>query len=92
MHRLGIHMSQEGTEAYYYAWRVVGAMLGVDQDTVPKPLDEARHFLDRYMIRHMGPSEEGAHLTRQLIDRYEEVVPGATPRTHRWTPPAVTLL
>jgi hypothetical protein len=76
LHRLGVHMSQEGAEAYYYAWRVVGAMLGVDQDAVPKTLEEARRFLDLYMIRHMGPSEEGAHLTRQLIDLYEEVVPG----------------
>ncbi|QDQ15963.1 oxygenase MpaB family protein [Streptomyces spectabilis] len=76
LHRLGIHMTQEGAEAYYYAWRVVGAMLGVDQDAVPKTLDEARQFLDLYMIRHMGPSDEGAHLTRQLIDLYEEVVPG----------------
>lgn len=76
LHRLGIHMSTEGAEAYYYAWRVVGAMLGVDQDAVPKSLEEARQFLDLYMVRHMGPSEEGAHLTRQLIDLYEEVVPG----------------
>jgi hypothetical protein len=76
LHRLGIHMSTEGAEAYYYAWRVVGAMLGVDQAAVPMNLDEARRFLDLYMIRHMGPSEEGAHLTRQLIDLYEEVVPG----------------
>jgi len=74
--RLGIHMSTEGAEAYYYAWRVVGAMLGVDQDAVPKSLVEARQFLDLYMVRHMGPSEEGAHLTRRLIDLYEEVVPG----------------
>ncbi|WP_369394718.1 oxygenase MpaB family protein [Streptomyces sp. CG1] len=76
LHRLGIHMSQEGAEAYYYAWRVVGAMLGIDQDAAPKTLDEGRQFLDLYMIRHMGPSEEGAHLTRQLIDLYEEIVPG----------------
>jgi hypothetical protein len=76
LHRLGIHMSQEGAEAYYYAWRVVGAMLGVEQDAVPETLEEARAFLDLYMIRHMGPSEEGRHLTRQLIDLYEEVVPG----------------
>ncbi|SNX56520.1 uncharacterized protein DUF2236 [Streptomyces sp. TLI_55] len=76
LHRLGIHMSQEGAEAYYYAWRVVGAMLGVDQDAVPKSLEDARQFLDLYMIRHMGPSEEGVRLTRQLIDLYEEVVPG----------------
>ena len=76
LHRLGIHMSTEGAEAYYYAWRVVGAMLGVDQDAVPKTLEDARRFLDLYMIRHMAPSEEGAQLTRQLIDLYEEVVPG----------------
>ncbi|MET7680539.1 oxygenase MpaB family protein [Streptomyces sp. NPDC005423] len=76
LHRLGIHMSEEGARAYYYAWRVVGAMLGVDQDAVPQSLEEARQFLDRYMIRHMGPTAEGAHLTRQLIDLYEEVVPG----------------
>ncbi|MGJ7875195.1 oxygenase MpaB family protein [Streptomyces rochei] len=76
LHRLGIHMSQEGAEAYYYAWRVVGAVLGVDQTAVPTTLDGARQFLDLYMLRHMGPSPEGAHLTRQLIDLYEEVVPG----------------
>ncbi|MFI1225024.1 MULTISPECIES: oxygenase MpaB family protein [unclassified Streptomyces] len=76
LHRLGIHMSEEGAQAYYYAWRVVGAMLGVDQEAAPRTLDEARSFLDLYMVRHMGPSEEGAQLTRQLIDLYEEVVPG----------------
>ncbi|MEU2555800.1 oxygenase MpaB family protein [Streptomyces sp. NPDC013313] len=74
--RLGVHLSVEGAEAYFYAWRVVGAILGVDQDAVPENLEEARRFLDLYMIRHMGPSPEGAHLTRQLIDLYEEVVPG----------------
>ncbi|MEU1123375.1 oxygenase MpaB family protein [Streptomyces sp. NPDC005899] len=76
LHRLGVHMSVEGAESYYYAWRVVGAMLGVDQRHVPKDLGEARHFSDLYMTRHMGPSTEGAELTRQLIDLYEEVVPG----------------
>ncbi|GGU68413.1 oxygenase MpaB family protein [Streptomyces lavendofoliae] len=76
LHRLGVHMSVEGAEAYYYAWRVVGAMLGVDQDHVPQDLEAARRFSDQYMVRHMGPSEEGARLTRQLIELYEEVVPG----------------
>ncbi|MEU1292627.1 oxygenase MpaB family protein [Streptomyces sp. NPDC005840] len=76
LHRLGVHLSTEGAESYLYAWRVVGAMLGVDQSAVPKSLDEARHFLDQYMVRHMGPSPEGVTLTRQLVDLYEEVVPG----------------
>ncbi|MGW2865221.1 oxygenase MpaB family protein [Streptomyces sp. NPDC001205] len=76
LHRLGIHMSNEGADAYYYAWRVVGAFLGVDQAHVPQTIQDARVFSDLYMTRHMGPSEEGALLTRQLIDLYEEVVPG----------------
>jgi hypothetical protein len=76
LHRLNIHMSVDGAEAYYYAWRVVGAMLGVDQEYAPKDLESARKFLDDYLTRYMGPSEEGARLTRQLIDLYEEVVPG----------------
>ncbi|WP_442809663.1 oxygenase MpaB family protein [Streptomyces sp. NBC_01335] len=76
LHRLGIHMSVDGAGAYHYAWRVVGAMLGVDQEHAPKDLAQARAFSDLYMTRHMGPSDEGVALTRQLIDLYEEVVPG----------------
>ncbi|MFE0424027.1 oxygenase MpaB family protein [Streptomyces sp. NPDC058953] len=76
MHRLGIHMSNEGADAYFYAWRVVGAMLGVDQESVPKSVEEGRQYFDLYMTLNMGPSDEGVHLTRQLIDLYEEVVPG----------------
>ncbi|MFE5844449.1 oxygenase MpaB family protein [Streptomyces niveus] len=76
LHRLGIHMSVDGAESYLYAWRVVGAMLGVDQAHAPADLAAARQFSDLYMTRHMGPSQEGADLTRQLIDLYEEVVPG----------------
>ncbi|MFI6366210.1 oxygenase MpaB family protein [Nocardia sp. NPDC050630] len=76
LHRLNIHMSVDGAEAYFYAWRVVGAMLGVDQQHAPQDVDSARQFHDLYMTRHMGPSDEGVRLTRQLIDLYEEVVPG----------------
>ena len=76
LHRLGVHLTDEGAEAYYYAWRVVGAILGVDQDAAPATLAEARDFSDLYMANYLGPSDEGVELTRQLIDLYEEVVPG----------------
>jgi hypothetical protein len=76
LRRLGVHIAQDGAEAYFYAWRVVGAMLGVDIEAAPKTLEEARDFSDVYMTKYMGPSEEGAALTRQLIDMYEQVVPG----------------
>src|SRR5215211_6425026 len=74
--RLGMHMTEEGTEAYYYSWRVVGAILGFYQSAAPPDLVSAREFSDKYMTRHMGPSPEGVNLTQQLIDLYVEVVPG----------------
>ncbi len=53
LHRLGIHMSAEGADAYFYAWRVVGAILGVDlvgrahharrRTAVPRPVHAAPH-------------------------------------------------
>ncbi|GGQ32057.1 oxygenase MpaB family protein [Streptosporangium pseudovulgare] len=76
LHRMGVHISPDGAEAYYYAWKVVGTILGMDPATIPPDLEAARRFSDRYMLRHMGPSPEGAQLTRQLIDMYEQVVPG----------------
>ncbi|WP_371645445.1 MULTISPECIES: oxygenase MpaB family protein [unclassified Streptomyces] len=76
MHRLGIHMSEEGAEAYYYAWRVVAAMLGCDLSAVPEDLAEARAYCDLYLLRHLGPSPEGVGLGAQLLRLYEDVVPG----------------
>ncbi|MCY0946872.1 oxygenase MpaB family protein [Streptomyces antarcticus] len=76
MHRLGIHMSEEGAEAYYYAWRVVGSILGCDMTAVPDNLTEARAFADLYLSRNLGPSEDGVRLNNQLMRMYEDVVPG----------------
>lgn len=76
LHRLGIRITEEGAQAYYYAWRVVGAMLGCDQRSAPTDLTSARAYSDLYLVRHLGPSEEGATLTRALIDLYQQVVPG----------------
>lgn len=76
LHRLGVHITEKEAQAYYYAWRVVGVMLGIEQDAAPATLTEARDFSDLYMARYLGPSPEGAKLTRQLIDLYEQVVPG----------------
>jgi hypothetical protein len=76
LYRLGIRMSVNAAEAYYYTWRVVGIMLGCDPDAVPPDTESARAFSDFYMVRHMGPSPEGARLTKQLIEMYEGVVPG----------------
>src|SRR6185312_3557879 len=77
LHRLGVHITEDEADAYFHAWQVVGAMLGVDASQAPATLAEARDFCDLYMTHYMGPSEPGVLLTRQLIDLYQDVVPGA---------------
>lgn len=74
--RLGVRITERGAQAYYYAWRVVGAMLGVDQQAAPADLPDARAYLDLYLADGLGPCAEGAALTRELITLYEDVVPG----------------
>ena len=76
LHRLGVRVTEDGADAYYYAWTVVGAMLGVDTSAMPRDLADARDFSDLYMSRYMGPSPEGVLLTRQLVELYQQVVPG----------------
>ncbi|MFI5640631.1 oxygenase MpaB family protein [Streptomyces goshikiensis] len=76
MHRLGVHMTEEGAEAYFYAWRVVAAMLGCDMSAVPGTPAECRAYLDLYLRRGLGPSPEGVELTTRLTRLYEDVVPG----------------
>jgi hypothetical protein len=74
--RLGTRVTARGAEAYYYAWRVVGAMLGVDQQAAPADLSDARAYLDLYLGDNLGPCPEGAALNRELAAMYEGVVPG----------------
>ena len=76
LYRLGIHMTEEGVEAFFYAWRVVGAMLGVDQAASPPDTASGRVFWDAYLLRNLGPSREGAELMRGLIAMYQAGVPG----------------
>lgn len=76
LYRLGIHMTEEGVDAFYYAWRVVGAMLGVDQAVSPPDMASGRAFWDQYLLRNLGPSPEGAELMRHLIELYQAGVPG----------------
>jgi hypothetical protein len=76
LHRLGVHITNDHAEAYFHAWRVAGAMMGCDTVVMPESIEEGREYSDLYYVRHLGPSDEGVALTRDLIRLYEDVVPG----------------
>src|SRR5688500_18779548 len=76
MRRIGIAVTEEEAERYYYVWRVTGAMLGIPAEAMPETLDGARQLNTLIVDATYGPSAEGVALTRNLLDLYENMVPG----------------
>jgi hypothetical protein len=76
MRRIGISVTEAEAEAYYYVWRVTGAMLGIPVDALPENLDQARELSAVMVQASYGPSPEGVVLTRNLLDLYEKLFPG----------------
>jgi hypothetical protein len=76
MRRIGIAVTEQEAESYYYVWRVTGAMLGIPAETMPDTLDEARQLNASLVEAAYAPSPEGVALTRNLLDLYEKMVPG----------------
>lgn len=76
MARLGVTVTAQEAEDYYYIWRVTGAMLGIRADIMPQSLAEARKVNALVVGRHFGASPEGIELTRGLLDFYREMTPG----------------
>lgn len=76
MQRLGIHITEEEAEDYYYIWRVTGIMLGIPEDIIPQALADSHELTAQLRRRHLGRSTEGVELTQSLISMYQDIVPG----------------
>ncbi|MDI5978259.1 oxygenase MpaB family protein [Amycolatopsis magusensis] len=76
MRRIGISVSEDEAESYYYVWRVTGAMLGIPAEAMPETLAEARELNALLVEAVYAPSPEGVALTRNLLDLYENILPG----------------
>jgi hypothetical protein len=75
MARVGVHCTTQEAEDYYYTWRVVGVMLGVQPDVIPESLSEAQQLWTEMRQRYLGPSVEGVQLTHNLLELYRQVTP-----------------
>lgn len=76
MRRIGISVTEDEAAAYYYVWRVAGAQLGIPAEVMPESLAEARALNASLVEASYAPSPEGIELTRNLLDLYENMVPG----------------
>lgn len=76
MRKLGIHVTDEESEDYYYTWRVTGVMLGIQEQIIPAALEESYELTELLRKRHVASSEEGIRLTQSLIKMYQDTIPG----------------
>ena len=69
--RLGVPLSSSEKEAYLYHWCVVGQMLGVQQDLLPRNLAEAEQATTAIWTDRAVPGNaDGLALTRSLLDMF----------------------
>ncbi|WP_375445260.1 DUF5995 family protein [uncultured Fibrella sp.] len=66
--QLGISLTPEEREAYLHLWRVVGAMMGIDDDLLSEDETECRLLMNAILAQQSGPSTEGSELTEACID------------------------
>ncbi|MBO0937203.1 DUF2236 domain-containing protein [Fibrella sp. HMF5335] len=66
--QLGITLTPEQRAAYLHLWRVVGHMMGIDEDLLTDDEDECRALMEAILAHQSGPSMEGAELTQACIE------------------------
>jgi hypothetical protein len=78
--RLGVAVSHAEAEDFYHLWRVVGALLGVEEALLPSDFAGAEALADRIARRHFRASPAGQQLMAALLARINEhvVLPGTT--------------
>lgn len=74
--RLGVEVDEAEADDFAYFWRVVGEMLGIRPDIIPRGTAEALDLGERIARRHQGPSPEGIALTRALLEFHADLIPG----------------
>ncbi len=66
--QLGITLTPEQRAAYLHLWRVVGHMMGIDDDLLTDDEDECRALMAAILAHQAGPSIEGTELTQACIE------------------------
>lgn len=75
LERFGISLDRHERDAHAYAWSVVAALLGVDEEHLPLDADDMDQLAPLMWERHIGPSEAGTRLIDALLEEMEEFAP-----------------
>ncbi|MEL6892138.1 MAG: oxygenase MpaB family protein [Actinomycetota bacterium] len=88
--RLGIDLAAAEQADYLYVWEVIGAMLGLRADMIPRSIDESTTLVTAIRRRQYGRSADGVVMANALIELLREMTPIAPLR--RSIPDLIRLL
>jgi len=77
--KLGGILSRQEKEAFLHCWKVVGHVMGVDEDLLTDDWDEAKALYEQIKRRQKDKSEYGLKLTDALCTLIENLLPAWLP-------------
>lgn len=75
LEKLGVSISPRDAEDFYYLWRVVGELLGLRKEWIPRDLAAARKLAEVVRGRQRRASASGRELLSILVDGIERHLP-----------------
>jgi ER-bound oxygenase mpaB/B'/Rubber oxygenase, catalytic domain len=74
--KLGVEVTPAEREAFLHCWLVVGHLLGIQPELLPKDVASAKALSDAIAAQQFGPCPEGQALTKALVDMMASTLPG----------------
>jgi hypothetical protein len=74
--KVGLDFTPEEEDAYFHCWKLIGHFMGIDPALLPRDLDDGQQLWDAILERQVAPSEDGAALTKSLVDYLKMRIPG----------------
>lgn len=74
--KLGLKVSDEEKEAILHLWKVIGHLIGINEDMIPENFNEAKDLWNRIKDHLFEKSKAGIDLNNHLVTLMEELIPG----------------
>ncbi|MDW7690633.1 oxygenase MpaB family protein [Flammeovirgaceae bacterium SG7u.111] len=70
LRKMGKGVSAEDAEAYLHLWNVIGSMMGIEEELIPKNAKQFFWLEKGITDRNFAPSAEGTGLTKALLNNF----------------------
>ncbi|HII63712.1 MAG TPA: DUF2236 domain-containing protein [Candidatus Poseidoniaceae archaeon] len=76
MQKMGIKMKKKHMDDWWYLWRAIGEVMGVEPELLPVEREEASRVTRIILDHQLQVDQDSIDLTRSLLDFFEVMIPG----------------